>query len=211
MTQPLTDQLQTITQVWFDFGQVCSQRQDRRPLSRIADHLEMTLTDLLAAYHEHRFGYDQGLLSAAQYWSRVAGYQPLAIDWLIAQDYASWNRKNHPLLAFVAELIARQVPVLLLSNMPFDFKRRLQIDWPELAAFSQCYFSCDLGFCKPDPAIYRWVLRDSGFSAEQSLFLDDMPANIEAAEQIGMHGVLFSDTAVALTAIAENYQIKGRN
>ena len=43
---------------------------------------------------------------------------------------------------------------------------------------------------KPDPAIYHAALRLAGVAPEQALFVDDLPENIEAANAVGMVGVL---------------------
>jgi putative hydrolase of the HAD superfamily len=43
---------------------------------------------------------------------------------------------------------------------------------------------------KPSLTIYQKVLEQAGIKAEESVFLDDGPKNIEAAEQVGIHGLL---------------------
>lgn len=44
---------------------------------------------------------------------------------------------------------------------------------------------------KPDPAIYRLLLSRYELKAEECVFLDDLPVNVEAAEREGMHGIVF--------------------
>ena len=43
---------------------------------------------------------------------------------------------------------------------------------------------------KPTPAIFEKMLREGGFQAEESLFVDDSPANIETARKLGFHTYL---------------------
>jgi len=45
---------------------------------------------------------------------------------------------------------------------------------------------------KPDPAIYRLTLDQLGTSAEETLFIDDRPVNVEAAVALGMPAIEFS-------------------
>jgi FMN phosphatase YigB (HAD superfamily) len=45
---------------------------------------------------------------------------------------------------------------------------------------------------KPDPAIYRYVLKELGTRPEETLFIDDRQVNVDAADAMGMRGVLFS-------------------
>ncbi|MGB0050633.1 MAG: HAD-IA family hydrolase, partial [Terracidiphilus sp.] len=46
---------------------------------------------------------------------------------------------------------------------------------------------------KPDPAIYRHVLEKLGTRPEETLFIDDRKANVDAAVAIGMKGIVFTD------------------
>ncbi len=44
---------------------------------------------------------------------------------------------------------------------------------------------------KPDAEIYRLLLSRYGLKAEECVFLDDTPANVEAAEKLGFAGIVF--------------------
>lgn len=46
---------------------------------------------------------------------------------------------------------------------------------------------------KPNHDIYEFLLQKYNLKAEESLFIDDSPANIAAAEQVGIHGIVFTD------------------
>ncbi len=46
---------------------------------------------------------------------------------------------------------------------------------------------------KPDPKIYRILLDRYKLTAENTLFIDDSPANIEAASQLGFQTILFDN------------------
>src|SRR5205807_1288823 len=49
---------------------------------------------------------------------------------------------------------------------------------------------CHAGVRKPDPRIYRLALDAVDVDAEAAVFLDDHPANVEAAEALGMRGIV---------------------
>jgi epoxide hydrolase-like predicted phosphatase len=53
--------------------------------------------------------------------------------------------------------------------------------------FKKVYLSYELGVMKPDASIYLKVLEDAGIEADDTLFLDDNPANVAAANQLGIH------------------------
>ncbi len=52
--------------------------------------------------------------------------------------------------------------------------------------FEKDYYSHDLGLRKPDKKIYTSVLEKEGLVASETLFIDDMYANYEAAKSVGM-------------------------
>ncbi|TLX72126.1 HAD family phosphatase [Labilibacter sediminis] len=59
--------------------------------------------------------------------------------------------------------------------------------------FDKVFYSYKMGMRKPDKNIFEAVLNDIPFSAEESLFLDDSPANVEAAEKLGIESWLIED------------------
>jgi putative hydrolase of the HAD superfamily len=51
--------------------------------------------------------------------------------------------------------------------------------------FIKAYFSHQIGHRKPNEEAYRFVLEDSGILAEETLFIDDSPANMLPAQELG--------------------------
>lgn len=51
--------------------------------------------------------------------------------------------------------------------------------------FDKLYLSCEMGLTKPSEAIFEALLSDAGLTAEECLFLDDGPKNIETAQRMG--------------------------
>lgn len=56
--------------------------------------------------------------------------------------------------------------------------------------FDPFVLSALAGVEKPDPGIYHLALAESGREAGEVAFVDDVPANVEAANRIGMEGIL---------------------
>jgi len=59
--------------------------------------------------------------------------------------------------------------------------------------FEKAYYSFKIGLYKPDPAIFEYVLKDSGLIPEETLFIDDYSTNIEAAKKLGFNLIHLSD------------------
>lgn len=100
----------------------------------------------------------------------------------------------------VAELDERGVPLYAITNFSGEF-------WPpfrerEAAMFDRfrdVVVSGDEKLIKPDPAIYALALKRFGLKSGTAVFVDDVAANVDAADANGFVGVLF-DGAEALRA-----------
>ena len=69
--------------------------------------------------------------------------------------------------------------------------------------FEQCFLSQKMHLAKPDARIYEEVIRLANIHPDETLFIDDLKENCEAAEKLGIHtfrNVKFDDW-LALTLI----------
>lgn len=94
--------------------------------------------------------------------------------------------------------LRQRYKVFLLSNIN-DLHERWIADYMpreygirdyESRYFDGVYFSHLIRLRKPDRAIYEYVLADAEILPEETVFFDDVLANIEAANALGIHGVL---------------------
>jgi epoxide hydrolase-like predicted phosphatase len=63
--------------------------------------------------------------------------------------------------------------------------------------------SSAVGLRKPDPRIYTELIRRTGRSPEELVFIDDLPENVEPARQLGINTVHFTGVADLLIALRE--------
>lgn len=61
-----------------------------------------------------------------------------------------------------------------------------------LEEFDGGIFSYTVQCIKPDSEIYRILLKRYGIVPERAVFFDDRPDNVEAAERLGIHGIVFT-------------------
>jgi HAD superfamily hydrolase (TIGR01509 family) len=64
-----------------------------------------------------------------------------------------------------------------------------------LRPFDRLLVSHECGLEKPDPAIYRLVIRETGLPPAAHLFIDDIEENVHGARAVGMEAVLHTDAA----------------
>ncbi len=65
-------------------------------------------------------------------------------------------------------------------------------NFPFLRHFPHRVYSCATRVSKPNPAIYKAGLAKCGVAAKEALYIDDIPAYVEAAQGLGMDGIVFS-------------------
>lgn len=90
------------------------------------------------------------------------------------------------------ELVAALPPdvkVGMLSNNVAELCDLVRGD-PRLGRVGAFVFSNEIGVRKPDPAAYRALLAALGEEARDVVFVDDNPANVAAARDLGIVGVL---------------------
>jgi epoxide hydrolase-like predicted phosphatase len=79
----------------------------------------------------------------------------------------------------------------MITNNVVEFREFWRPMLPLDELFDVVIDSSEVGMRKPDPRIFHLVLEQlGGVEPGRSVFLDDYPGNIEAAEAVGMHGVL---------------------
>lgn len=92
-------------------------------------------------------------------------------------------------------LKARGHTLFCLSNMHADFIEHLEQVYTFWEVFTGAIISCRLHLCKPEPAIYAYLLKTYRLEGAQTVFIDDMQANLAAAARFGMHTIMFTDPA----------------
>lgn len=95
----------------------------------------------------------------------------------------------------LAELRERGVPLYALSNWSAETFPRARARFPFLQWFRGIVISGALRVAKPDLEIYRHLLETYRLRAEDTVFIDDAPRNVEAAASLGMHALRFTDAA----------------
>ncbi len=116
-----------------------------------------------------------------------------------ADIWRSIFRENTPMIDFGREL-ARRYPVYFMTNAS-----DLHVPWvfehlPRLNFHRDVACSCYVHATKPDPLFYQRALAQFGVRAEESLFIDDRPENVEGAARLGFRAILYEspDQAIRL-------------
>jgi putative hydrolase of the HAD superfamily len=96
----------------------------------------------------------------------------------------------------------------LVTNNAAEFREAWRGSIPIDELFDVVVDSSEEGVRKPDPRIFERTLERLGVEAPRSIFLDDYPGNVAAAEALGIRGLLVGEEQVL--AVAELERLLGR-
>ena len=114
-----------------------------------------------------------------------AAARELVFDW--------WRRPLFPvegMAGLIRELKSLGYGIYLLSNASVDLPKYFD-RIPGSECFDGRIVSAEWKLLKPQPEIYKVLLREYGLKAEECFFTDDLKINIEAAIHEGMSGTVF--------------------
>lgn len=160
---------------------------------------------------EERFGYTEGQLAERlwtsdayrraeigqlteeAFWAEIASDLPLMASQQLSelrQDLWGVFEPNEKVLSWVDRLRS-SYRVVILSNATEVLDEMLRDRFQIASRFDTIFNSARLGLVKPDPAVYREVLRRLGILANEAVFIDDRAENIASAATVGMHVLWF--------------------
>jgi glucose-1-phosphatase len=109
-----------------------------------------------------------------------------------AQIWSDVFTEDEEMIALSAHLKGRYRRFILSNtnaiHMNFIFTR-----YPFMHTFDGYILSHEVGLLKPDRRIYEVTLERFGLAASESVFIDDILANVEGARGVGMHGIHHRD------------------
>jgi len=186
-----------IKAVVFDYGCVLAYEHLESDLEEMAACVGIGLQPFKDAYWDFRLDYDAGISLGPLYYQRIAEklaikISPEQIKQCIDIDNKGWSRPNDQMIDWAHRLRKNGIKIAILSNMPPDFREFLpNCSW--LPEFDHSTFSCELKAVKPAHEIYHHCLNGLGIEPQHVLFIDDRLPNIEAAQELGWQGFVFTN------------------
>jgi epoxide hydrolase-like predicted phosphatase len=189
--------------VFIDFGGVIARTEDKGPRLRQAEQLGMSSRDLEKIIFESETSQRASLgeIPEDAHWEAVAkalGVSRAEADKITAGFFAG-DRVDAGLLELLRSLRPER-KVGLISNAWSGlraFITRLKFE----DVFDEMIISSEVGLIKPDARIYQLALKKLGVQPEESIFLDDVLVNVEAARSVGMEAIQFTQPEETLEAL----------
>jgi 2-haloacid dehalogenase len=120
-----------------------------------------------------------------------------------AEEIMAWSERSEDMIGGVlddtadilAELKSAGVPCFALSNMETDKFELRRARYEFFGLLDGCVISGLEGVAKPDRKIFEILLSRYGLAPEATVFIDDQPANVAAAKELGLVAIEFTTSA----------------
>ncbi|HEY2460098.1 MAG TPA: HAD-IA family hydrolase [Candidatus Acidoferrum sp.] len=180
----------------FDIGRVLVRVDLRRAMDAFSSGLTLSPAELwMAIEKDPRWpDWQEGRLSARDWHLHLT--KRLGFTLTFEQFTSAWNRALDPIPihddSFFQKL-SKRYRLALLSNTDPVHVAHLEATYKFFESFPARarIYSCAVGFSKPNPLIYREALRACKVPAGQTIYIDDVPAFVDAARKLGLTAVQF--------------------
>jgi glucose-1-phosphatase len=178
----------------FDIGGVLIRVDISRAMNGLASGHSMTPQEVWSAIQKdpHWLDWQEGRISPRDWHLHLT--KRLGVSLTFEQFSEVWNRALvlEPILSeSFLEKLSKKYRLALLSNTDPIHMSHEEARFPFFRFFPVRIYSYRVGASKPNPIIYREALKVCKVQAEDAVYIDDVAAYSEAAQRLGMTGIVF--------------------
>jgi glucose-1-phosphatase len=178
----------------FDIGRVLIRVNVSLATSGLAEGIALSPQEIWSALEKDPLWLDwqEGRISPRDWHLHLA--KRLGGKLSFEQFVQVWNRALDPQPiqddAFLQK-VSKGYRLAVLSNTDPLHVAHMESTYEFLSHFSVRIYSCRVGASKPNPLIYKEALRACKVRSEEAIYVDDVEAYAQAAERLGMKGIVF--------------------
>lgn len=184
-----------IRNVVFDLGNVLVEFKPKNYLESLGITDPDKLSQLI--FKDPRWNeFDRGTIQIENYVNDLKKENPEYAEYFDMIFCENWVSKllkpKEKSIEFLKKQVFPNYKIYILSNVSqytLSYIRTLDF-FPYVTSGTYSYL---VRSCKPEEEIYRKFFKENRVIPQECLFLDDLPANIETARRLGMHGIVFND------------------
>ena len=178
----------------FDFGNVVGFFDHQRAIDRLKPYTPLSSEDIRRRVYAGNIedDYESGRMSTADFAEAIL--KLCEIDRTPEQYIEAFTDifwENPDVLEVIPKLKSRY-RILLASNTNDAHYRKFKVQFADhLDHFHFLGTSFEAGVRKPAAGFYEYIQARAGCQRSQCLFVDDLPANVEAAIRFGWNAVVY--------------------
>ncbi|HET7151656.1 MAG TPA: HAD family phosphatase [Candidatus Acidoferrum sp.] len=178
----------------FDIGRVLIRVDVSRATTGLADGLSLSPQEVWSALQKDPRWADwqEGRISPRD-WHRHLSNR-LGSKLGFEQFVEVWNRALDPIPMHensFLEKLGKKYRLAVLSNTDPLHVAHMERTYDFLGYFPVHVYSCQVGASKPNPLVYKQALSACKVRAGEAIYIDDVADYVEAAERLGMMGIVF--------------------
>jgi len=178
----------------FDIGRVLIRLDISRATSGLASGLSLTPQEVWSAIEKDPrwMDWQEGRVSPRDWHLHIT--KRLGASLNFEQFTEVWNRALDPVpiqSESFLEKLSKRYRLAVLSNTDPIHMSEEERRFPFFRLFPVRIYSYRIGASKPNPIIYNEALKATKVRASEAVYIDDIPAYAEAAQRLGMTGIVF--------------------
>ena len=186
------------TILWDVGGVLLTNGWDHGGREEILARFSVDLTEFEARHPEANDAWEKGLITVDEYLRRTVFWKPRDFsskEFFEAMKSISRVLDNAALPILENISMSEDVDLGMLNNEARELNN-YRIETFGLRAYFDFFFSsCYVGYRKPAPQIYSVALDVLQCEPEEVAFIDDRPANVQAAASLGIHAIRYQGPA----------------
>jgi len=183
----------------FDVGGVLHDWSDKNVAKEFNSALGIDRKTLKKAYDESIPDLVLGKINETEFWKifrkSARNIKKKIPKDLLLRPLINYYKIHDDVLDIVKSLRKKDYRVIALSNSILshaNYERKMGI----YGQFDFAVLSHEVRMKKPEPEIYKYALERLGVKPEEAFFVDDTKENVEVAERLGIHGILFKNVSL---------------
>lgn len=163
-------------------------------LPGLAQHYDAERLEVWFQSNPTYFAYERGQASTAAFLQSLRAGLGLDIaPEALAQAYEGLILREIKGVDDLLRQLKGTYPLYALSNNNPLLWRGIRRVCPSLRHFARIFLSHEIGLLKPEPGAFQHVLRQIGCTAAQVMLVDDSPACVAQARDLGMAALRFQN------------------
>lgn len=185
--------MSSIECVFFDLGGVMYELDVLGAMNRLSQMCRRSIEEIRSAVYSEELivPYESGRITSYDFYDRVM--KRLACRISFADFKRIWNSilvKRKDMFQITHEL-SKVVDIVFVSNT--NEMNACAMDEELRSITKKIVYSHEVGYLKPDQRIFKKALEISGSEPLNTLYFDDLPHNVSAANELGIKAFVFRD------------------
>lgn len=188
----------SIKAIIFDLGGVLVDFDHYRAAGEMSRFTKKSAEEIFALFFDSALTglFEEGRVSPEKFFLKVREILDLQLDY--DKFVPIWNEifflspKNQEVYK-LAKSLKEDYKIALLSNINVLHFEYLKKNFSIFDVFHNIIISCEIGFRKPHPVIYKKTLEALEVSPKQVFYTDDRAELIQGALKLGINGFVFRD------------------